>query len=108
MILESVTLTAKTNNLSSRNVIKILKSLKNRSFYKAIEIVSNIPNSAERNDILQILYAATIYTENNHYSNLLKLWIDDIYLRKIPNSNQFLMQELQSLKDSNQACHRKA
>jgi hypothetical protein len=99
MILESVTLTAKTNNLSSRNVIKILKSLKNRSFYKAIEIVSDIPNNAERNDILQILYAATIYTENNHYSNLLKLWIDDIYIRKIPNSNQFLMQELQSLKD---------
>jgi len=99
MILESVTLTAKTNNLSSRNVIKILKSLRNRSFYKAIEIVSDIPNVAERNEILQILYAATIYTENNHYSNLLKLWIDDIYIRKIPTSNQFLTQELQSLKD---------
>lgn len=94
MILESVTVTAKNNNLLSRNVIKILKSLRNRSFYKAIEIVSEIGNKVERNEILQILYAATIYTENNHYSNLLKLWIDDIYIRKIPNSNQFLSDDL--------------
>jgi hypothetical protein len=98
MILESVTLTAKNNNLASRNVTKILKSLRKRSFYKAIEIVSDMGNIAERNDILQILYSATIYTENNHYANLLKLWIDDIYIKKIPNSNQFLLQDSQSLK----------
>ena len=97
MILESVTLTAKNNNLASRNVTKILKSLRKRSFYKAIEIVSDMGNIAERNDILQILYSATIYTENNHYANLLKLWIDDIYIKKIPNSNQFLLQDSQSL-----------
>jgi len=98
MILESVTLTAKNNNLASRNVTKILKSLRKRSFYKAIEIVSDMGNIAERNDILQILYSATIYTENNHYANLLKLWIDDIYIKKIPNYNQFLLQDSQSLK----------
>jgi len=98
MILESVTLTAKNNNLASRNVTKILKSLRKRSFYKAIEIVSDMGNIAERNDILQILYSATIYTENNHYANLLKLWIDDIYIKKIPNSNQFLLHDSQSLK----------
>ena len=98
MILESVTLTAKNNNLASRNVTKILKSLRKRSFYKAIEIVSDMGNIAERNDILQILYSATIYSENNHYANLLKLWIDDIYIKKIPNSNQFLLHDSQSLK----------
>ena len=98
MILESVTLTAKNNNLASRNVTKILRSLRKRSFYKAIEIVSDMGNIAERNDILQILYSATIYTENNHYANLLKLWIDDIYIKKIPNSNQFLLHDSQSLK----------
>ena len=63
-----------------------------------IEIVSDMGNIAERNDILQILYSATIYTENNHYANLLKLWIDDIYIKKIPNYNQFLLQDSQSLK----------
>ena len=55
--LESVTLTAKNNNLASRNVTKILKSLRKRSFYKAIEIVSDMGNIAERNDILQIFLA---------------------------------------------------
>ena len=44
MILESVTLSAKNTNLTSQNVNKILKSLRKRSFYKAIEIVSEIGN----------------------------------------------------------------
>ena len=99
MILESITLTAKNTDLSSRNVIKVLKSLRNRSFYKAIEIISDIGNVEERNEILQILYSATIYTENNHFANLLKLWIDDISIRKVSNSNQFLTQDFQGLKD---------
>jgi len=99
MILESITLTAKNTDLSSRNVIKVLKSLRNRSFYKAIEIISDIGNAEERNEILQILYSATIYTENNHFANLLKLWIDDISIRKVSNSNQFLTQDFQGLKD---------
>ena len=99
MILESITLTAKNTDLSSRNVIKVLKSLRNRSFYKAIEIISDIGNVEERNEILQILYSATIYTENNHFANLLKLWIDDISIRKVSNSNQFLTQDFQCLND---------
>jgi hypothetical protein len=93
MILESVTLSAKNSNLLSGNVTKILKSLRKRSFYKAIEIVSDIGNLTEQNEILQILYSATVYTENNHYANLLKLWIDDIYIKKIPNSNKFITQD---------------
>ena len=41
MILESITLSAKNNNLSSRNLTKVLKSLRKRSFYKAIEIAKH-------------------------------------------------------------------
>ena len=97
MILESVTLSAKNTNLTSQNVNKILKSLRKRSFYKAIEIVSEIGNVVERNCILQILYSAVLYTENNHYANLLKLWIDDIYIKKTSNSNRFNDQDYKSL-----------
>ena len=59
--------------LGSQNVIKVFKSLRKRSFYKAIEIASSIENTIERNEILQILYSAIVYSENNHYANLLKL-----------------------------------
>mgnify|MGYP000875633953 CR=1 FL=1 len=98
MILKFVTLTTKNKNVSSQNTIKILKSLRKRSFYKAIEIVSNMTNVVEKNYILQLLYSAVTYTENNHYSNLLKLWIDDIYIKKVPKDNDFIEQTESNLK----------
>jgi len=64
--------------------------LRKRSFYKAIEVISDISDLFERNCILQILYSSVTYAENNHYANLLKLWIDDIYIKKIPNPNNFI------------------
>ena len=99
IMLESITLTAKSNIALSQNVIKVLKSLRKRSFYKAIEIVSGIENTAERNEILQILYSATIYSENNHYANLLKLCIDNIYIAKISNFNQFILKDSPNFKE---------
>ena len=68
--------------LLSQNTSMILKRFRRRSFYKSVEIVSEIENLTERNAILQILYSVATYNENNHSMNLLKIWIDDIYIKK--------------------------
>jgi hypothetical protein len=87
---EYITITAKYDSPVSPTIKKLLKNLRKRSFYKAIEVISDISDLFERNCILQILYSSVTYAENNHYANLLKLWIDDIYIKKIPNPNNFI------------------
>lgn len=98
MILEFMTVNAKNTRLVSQDANKTLKSLRRRSFYKAIDIVSEIENITERNSILQILYSVAAYSENNHSINLLKLWIDDIYVKKIVNTNQFIHRNYENLR----------
>ena len=98
MILEFMTVNAKNTRLVSQDANKTLKSLRRRSFYKAIDIVSEIENITERNSILQILYSVAAYSENNHSINLLKLWIDDIYVKKIINTNQFIHRNYENLR----------
>jgi len=90
IILEFVTVNTKNTRLVSQDANKTLKSLRRRSFYKAIELVSEIESITERNSIMQILYSVATYGENNHSINLLKLWIDDIYVKKTVNTNQFI------------------
>ena len=97
MILEFVTVNAKNTRLVSQDANKTLKSLRRRSFYKAIEIVSEIENIGERNSILQILYSVATYGENNHSINLLKLWIDDIYVKRTVNTNRFIHRNYKNL-----------
>jgi len=97
MILEFVTVNAKNTRLVSQDANKTLKSLRRRSFYKAIEIVSEIENIGERNSILQILYSVATYGENNHSINLLKLWIDDIYVKRTINTNRFIHRNYKNL-----------
>ena len=97
MILEFMTVNAKNTRLVSQDANKTLKSLRRRSFYKAIEIVSEIENIAERNSILQILYSVATYGENNHSINLLKLWIDDIYVKRTVNTNRFIHRNYKNL-----------
>jgi len=98
LTLAYVTVTAKYNYRLSLNIKKILKKIRKRSFYKAIEIITYMSNMFERNSILQILYSAVAYSENNHSSNLLKLWIDDIYIKKVPKDNDFIEQTESNLK----------
>ena len=87
---KSITVNVKKICLLSQNTSMILKRFRSRSFYKSVEIVSEIENLTERNAILQILYSVATYSENNHTMNLLKLWIEDIYIKKIINTNQFI------------------
>lgn len=90
LTLAYVTLNSKWNSNLSFNVLKVLKSIQKRSFYKAIEIISSVLNVFERNHLLQILYSSVAYVENNYSANLLKLWIDDIHIQKISKTNSFL------------------
>jgi len=71
----------------SQKTKKILKDIKGRSFYKAVESISYIENKYERDQILQVFYSAVTYTENNNNANLLELWIDDLYLKNDQNNN---------------------
>jgi ribosomal protein L22 len=89
-IIGYIQVNAKYNYKITQNLKKVLKSLRKCSFYKSVEILSNLSNNIERTFILQIIYSAVTYAENNHYANLLKVWIDNIYIKKVVKSNKFL------------------
>lgn len=97
LTLAYVTIGAKYNHRLSLHIKKILNNIRKCSFYKAIDLITYISNIFERNYLLQIIYSAVTYTENNHSSNLLKLWIDDIYIKKTPKINNFIEQKDQNL-----------
>lgn len=97
MTLAYITVNAKYENALSPAAKNLLKSLRKHSFYKAIEKISNITNSFERTLILQIIYSAVTYAENNQYANLIKLWIDDIYIKKVPKQNRFISKNSERL-----------
>ena len=84
-----VTITAKYNSTLSLNVLNTLKNIRKRSFYKAVEILSYLSDNLERDYILQILYSATTYIENNYSANLLKVWINDIRIKEVKKLNKF-------------------
>ena len=46
-------------------------------------ILSYLSDNLERDYILQILYSATTYIENNYSANLLKVWINDIRIKEV-------------------------
>lgn len=91
---------SKYNFKITQNLKKILKSLRRCSFYKSVEILSNLSNITERNAILQMIYSVVTYAENNHYANLVKVWIDNIFIKKVNKSNKFLNNESENLTDS--------
>jgi len=97
MTLGYITINAKYENTLSPAVENFLKSLRKHSFYKAKEKVSTITNNFERTLILQIIYSAVTYAENNHYANLMKLWIDDIYIKKVQKLNRFISKNSERL-----------
>lgn len=95
-----LSVSSKYNFKVTQNFKKILKNLRKCSFYKSIEILSNLSNNTERTTILQIIYSVVTYVENNHYANLLKVWIDNIYIKKVIKSNKFLNKKSEILTGS--------
>jgi len=99
-IIGYLTVNAKYDYKITQNLKKVLKSLRKCSFYKSVEILSNLSNNVERTVILQIIYSAVTYAENNHYANLLKVWVDNISIKKVVKSNNFLNQKSEKLENS--------
>jgi len=100
VIVESITVSTSYSNKLSPNIKKIFKNLRKRSFYKAVEMVNDISNINEQNFILQIIYSAATYAENNHCANLLKFWINEISVQKISKYNSFINKDSEKLEDS--------
>ena len=94
-----ITFIIKCENRISQNLKAVLKNIRKRSFYKAIQLVETISKLNVRNWILEILYSVATYAENNHYVNLMKLWVDDISLEKSSKFNNFLNRNFQKLDD---------
>ena len=99
-IIGYIKVNAKYNYKITQNLKKVLKNLRKCSFYKSVEILSNLSNNIERTFILQIIYSAVTYAENNHYANLLKVWIDNIYIKKVVKPNKFLKRKSENLTDN--------
>jgi hypothetical protein len=100
MTLEYITVKARYNYKITQILKKVLQTLRKRSFFIAIDILADLSNTIERNIILQILYSSVTYVENNHYANLVKIWIDDIYIKNISKPNYFLNKNYQKLEDN--------
>ena len=95
--MEYITFIIKYENSLSQNLKTVLKNIRKRSFYKAIQLVGSISKLNERNSIFEILYSIATYAENNHYVNLMKLWINDISLEQSSKFNSFLNRKFQKL-----------
>ena len=100
MTLEYITVKARYDYKITQILKKVLQTLRKRSFFIAIDILADLSNTIERNIILQILYSSVTYVENNHYANLVKIWIDDIYIKNISKPNYFLNKNYQKLEDN--------
>nr|YP_009496578.1 hypothetical protein ycf88 [Actinocyclus subtilis]AWT39291.1 hypothetical protein ycf88 [Actinocyclus subtilis] len=100
MTIEYITVKAKYNYKVTQNLKKVLQTLRKHSFFIALDILSDISNRIEKNIILQILYSTVTYAENNHYANLIKIWIDDIYIKNISKPNYFINKNFQKLEDN--------
>ena len=100
IVIGYLTVNAKYSYKITQNLKKVLKNLRKRSFYKSVEILSKLSNNLERTVILQIIYSAVAYAENNHHANLLKVWVDDIYIKEVVKSNKFLNKKSEKLKNT--------
>lgn len=85
-----VMFSVKSNVKLSDNILKVLKTIHKCSFYRSIEIISDISNLSERKYVLQIFYSAVTYVENHYPANLIKLWIDDIFIKQVAQFNNVL------------------
>ena len=100
MTIEYITVKAKYNYKVTQNLKKVLQILRKHSFFIALDILSDVSNRIEKNIILQILYSTVTYAENNHYANLIKIWIDDMYIKNISKPNYFINKNSQKLEDN--------
>jgi hypothetical protein len=79
---QNITFVSKDKYLFSQRIKVLFKTFRRERFHRVIKLISEIENIKERHEILNLLYSASNYIENNRYANLLNLYISEIYIKK--------------------------
>jgi hypothetical protein len=82
----------KYNDKLSTKAKFILNSFKNKYIYYAIDDLLYLlkSNPKEKENLLTVLYSPILSLHNNLYINFFDIWIDNIYINEIVESNRFL------------------
>ena len=77
----------------------ILNSFQNKYIYYAIDdiLYTFKSSSAERNNLLAILYSPILSLQNNFSVNFFDIWIREVYIEEVSKTNKFLIKDLQPL-----------
>jgi hypothetical protein len=93
----------KTFNIKSDKVLSplaksILQSLQFKHFYYVRDDLDYLLKShpIEKDFLLQALYSIVISLQNNFSINFFEMWVYEIYITKISNSNKFLRKTYQN------------
>ena len=81
----------------------ILNHFQNKYIYYAIDdiLYTFKGNITERDNLLGLLYSPILSLQNNFSVNFFDIWIREVYIDEIFNSNKFLKQDQKSFKKLN-------
>lgn len=76
----------------------ILTSFQNKYLYYAIDDLLSLlkSNPKEKENLLSVLYSPILSLHSNLCINFFDIWVDDIYINEVSESNRFLKQNEQS------------
>jgi hypothetical protein len=76
----------------------ILNSFQNKYIYYAIDDILYLlkANSIERNNLLALLYSPILSLQNHFSINFFDIWIREIYIEEIRQTNKFLTNDFQT------------
>jgi len=80
------------NGKLSHTIKLLLKSLKKKYFYHAVDDILYLLNLnlKEREELLSFIISPALSLQNNFSIDFLELWISDIYINEVSKSNKFL------------------
>ena len=97
-------ITSKTFQIKYQNKLSltakfILNSFQNKYIYYAIDdiLYTFKSSSAERNNLLAILYSPILSLQNNFSVNFFDIWIREVNIEEVSKTNKFLIKDLQPL-----------
>ena len=78
----------------------ILHTCQNKYVYYSLDDLKRIKNLKERKSLLAFLFSSLLSLHNNFSVNFFDIWIDQISLTPIPESNRFLVKNTQKSRKS--------
>ena len=85
-----IVIIAKYDGIISNNTKILLKKVQSRSYSRVMYLLSFIPDNKERSYFLQTFNSVSIYVQNNHDVNVVKLWVNSIFIQKRPKKNSLV------------------